>query len=96
MKFIKIGVHNEKFWTSPPADMAQMVKSQCAWLEKQKQAGKLLEAYYLPGCLRNITIWEFESAEAIDKHFLDDPLSSAFDWEIHPATDLFEHFKKCI
>ena len=96
MKFIKIGVHNEKFWTSPPSDMAQLVKSQCAWLEKQKQAGKLLEAYYLPGCLRNITIWEFESAEAIDKHFLDDPLSSAFDWEIHPATDLFEHFKKCI
>jgi hypothetical protein len=73
--------------------MAQLVKSQSAWLEKQKQAGNLLEAYYLPGCLRNITVWEFESAEAIDKHFRDDPLSSAFDWEIHPATDLFEHFK---
>jgi hypothetical protein len=74
MKFIKIGVHNEKFWTSPPADMAQLLKSHFTWLEKQKQDGKLLEAYFLPGCLRNISIWEFESAEAIDKHFRDDPL----------------------
>ena len=96
MKFIKIGVHNEKFWTSPPADMAQLLKSHFTWLEKQKQDGKLFEAYFLPGCLRNISIWEFESAEEIDQHFRDDPLSLAFVWEIHPATDLFEHFKKCI
>ena len=96
MKFIKIGVHNESFWTSPPADMAQLLKAQAVWLEKQKKQGKLLEAYFMPGCLHNITIWEFESAEEIDQHFRDDPLSLAFVWEIHPATDLFEHFKKCI
>jgi len=49
MKFIKIGVHNESFWTSPPADMPQLVKSQAVWLERQKRKVSFLEAYFLPG-----------------------------------------------
>ena len=93
MKFIKIGVHTEEFRTSPPANLAQLTESHVAWLERQKKAGKLLEAYYLPETGRSISIWEFESAEEIDRHFRDDPLWWTFVWELYPAADLLEHIK---
>ena len=60
---------------------------------QQKQEGKLLEAYYLLETGRNITIWEFESAEEFDRSFRDDPLWRNFNWEVYPAADLIEHIR---
>jgi len=93
MKFIKIGSHHEDFLSSPPPNMPELSRLHLEWLEEQKKSGKLLEAYYLVETGRSISIWEFDSADEIDKHFRNDPLWHIFNWELYPAADLIEHIK---
>jgi len=91
MKFIKIGSHKESFFANPPANFPQMLEAHDSWLKEEKKAGRLLEAYFLPGSGRNLSIWDFASPEAIDKNLFEDPMGSTFEWEIFPAADVFEH-----
>lgn len=93
MKFIKLGVHNEETMKAPPKDIAERLEAHYNWLKEQKKAGRLLETYFLPQVNRNVTIWEFESPEEVDRHFIEDPMGSTFEWEIYPAGDVFKHIE---
>ncbi len=96
MKFIKIAHHTEDFKKIPPAKLNELLEAHTYWMEEQKNAGKLLGAYVLAGNAegeRNITIWDFESPEEIDKCIWEDPMGFTFVWAIYPAVDVFEHIK---
>lgn len=93
MKFIKISTHTEAFMKSIPENFGALLEAHSAYLKKEMEAGRLLEIYVLPGDWRAISIWEFESAGEVEKHFWDDPINFTFDSEIYVAADVFSHIQ---
>lgn len=96
MKFIRMASHTEEFYKSPPENLGQLLEEHKLWLMEKKRQGKLLDSFLLAGNAqgdRNITIWDFESPEEIDRCIWEDPMGFTFVWEVYPAVDVFEHMK---
>ena len=63
MKFLSISTVKDMLFTLPPVTNRQIVEVLVAWMNQQRQAGKVLEAYIIPGWRRTVVISEHESAE---------------------------------
>jgi muconolactone delta-isomerase len=65
-------------------------------MNQQKQAGKVLEIYYIPGWERSVAIGEAESAEDLVKILNEMPGSGLIDFKIYPLADFDESMKYVI
>jgi len=96
MKFLVIATPKEIMFTLPPAMSRQLVEAQVAWINQQKQAGKILEHYWIPGWARAVVIREAESAEDVARAFSEMPLGGLMNSEVYPLADYDESMKGII
>ena len=93
VKFIKLSKPKDIMFTLPPAVLRQLVEGTVAWADQQKQAGKLLEIYSVPGWGKTIAIYEFGSAEEMAQSVAALPVASFLDIEFYPLADWNEFMK---
>ena len=93
MKFITISTIKDTYFTMPPAMVRQITEANIAFMKQQRQAGKILEAYIIPGWRRSVVIGEAKSAEEIVQNFNEMPGMGFMDIEIYPLADWDESMK---
>ena len=54
MKFITLSTIKDTFFTMPPVMVRQIAEANVAFMKQQRQAGKVLEAYIIPGWRRSV------------------------------------------
>lgn len=94
MLFIRFAEHTEEFYKNPPENFPALLEADQKWMEEQKKAGKLLGMWLLAGNDegdRNVSLWEFESTDEIDKMIWECPVGFTFKWKIYPAIDIMQH-----
>ena len=96
MKFLIIATTKDIMFTLPPAMARQLVEAQFAWVNQQRQAGKILEHYWIPGWGRAVVIREAESAEDVAQAFNEMPLGGLMNSEVYPLADYDESMKGII
>jgi muconolactone delta-isomerase len=96
MKFLIISSYKDAMSTLPPAMVRQMSEGMLGWMNQQRQAGKVLEAYVVPAWKRGVVIYEFESAEQITRVLPGMPGFGFMDFEIYPLADFDESVKNLV
>lgn len=99
MKFIKISEHTKEFFQDlkkDPSSLGKPLSEHIAWMQKMKDEGKLIDAYFMPGDGRCITIWEFADETDVDNCVLQDPMELEFTCQILPAVPLFTHMNNAM
>ena len=96
MKFLSIATMKDAMFTLPPATARQLTEANLAFMKQQRQAGKILEAYIIPGWKRSVVISEAKSAEEIVQNFNEMPGMGLMDIEIYPLADWDESMKYVI
>jgi muconolactone delta-isomerase len=96
MKFLTISTFKDSMSTLPPAMTRPIVEAMRAWMNQQKQAGKILEAYVIPAWKRGVVISEFDSAEEITQFLPQMPGFGFMDFELYPLADFDEGVKHFI
>ncbi len=89
MKFITFGTAKEGM-NLPPAALRSLIEATAADTKKQKQAGKVLEAFYIPGVGKTIVISEQDSAADLAKSLFSVPAFAFMDFESYPVMDMEE------
>ena len=72
----------------------RLIQGSGDFYKKYREAGKLLEMYVIPNLKKNVAIWEVDSAEEIDRLFLENPMSPYMDGEIFLLADWDGHVKR--
>jgi len=93
LKFLIITSVKDTMSTLPPAVARQLFEATVAWMNEQKQAGKVLEIYSIPGWRRSIGISEGDSAEEIARLIAGVPIGGFLDFEVYPLADFNEVMK---
>jgi muconolactone delta-isomerase len=96
MKFLTISSFKDTFFALPPATSRQIAEASLAYMNQQKQAGRILEMYVIPGWRRSVVISEAASAEDIVKSFTEMPGFGVMDFELYPLADFEETLKYSI
>lgn len=99
MKFIKISDHKEVFFENlreHPESLAGPLQDFGEWMQQMKDEGKLVDAYFIPGLGRSITIWEFNDENDIDNNILQDPMELDYESQFFPAVPLFQHMENAM
>lgn len=94
MKFIKISEHKEGYFDNlreHPESLAGPLQEHIKWMRQLKEEGTLLDAYFMPGDGRCITIWDFKDENDIDNNILQDPMELDFNAQFYAAIPLFQH-----
>jgi len=73
MKLLIIIGMKDAYFTLPPETKMKLMEGGTAFIEKYLKAGKIKEAYSAPGLKQSVVIAELESAEEIERIFLDHP-----------------------
>jgi len=79
--------------TLPPAINRQLLEATLAWVNQQKQAGKVLEIYSVPGWWRTIAIVEHPSAEDVAQTLAGVPMGGFMNFEVYLLADFNESMK---
>ena len=90
MKFLTISTFKDTLSTLPLGTTMQMMQGMQAWMKQQKESGKILEAYVIPGWKRGVVIGEFGSAEEITQMLPQMPGFGFMDFEMYPLADFDE------
>ena len=93
MKFLIISSLKDTVSTLPPAISRQLMEASVAWVNQQKQAGKVLEIYSLAGWGRTAAICEHPSAEDVAQTLAGVPMGGFMDFEVYPLADFNESMK---
>jgi muconolactone delta-isomerase len=95
MKFLITSTPKDTWSTLPPAISRQLLEANIAFINQQKQAGKLLEIYSAPdGC--TIAICEHPSAEDLTQTLAGVPGGGLLNFEVHPLADYVQTMKAYI
>ena len=88
MKFLTIGSMQQTPSTMiPPAVVRQLVEATIAVTNQQMKAGKILEAYWIPGWRRVVAISEVKTAEEAIQLFSEVPVNQFMNYEVYPLAD---------
>ena len=93
MKFLTITSTKDTFSMLPPAISRQLMEASVAWVNEQKQAGKLLEIYSIPGWWRTVAISEHPSAEDVAQTLAGAPMGGFLNFEVYPLSDFNQSIK---
>ena len=96
MKFLTISTVNDTMLTLPPAVSRQLAEANLNFVKQQRQAGKILELYTIPGWRRTVAISQSDSAEELVQTFNQMPGSGFMSFEIYPLADFDESMKYVI
>jgi len=86
MKFLTISKVRDSAALFPPATVRQLLEATLAFVDAQKKAGKLLEAYALPGGGAAV-ICEHPSAEDAAQTIASIPVGGLMSHEVYPLAD---------
>jgi muconolactone delta-isomerase len=93
MKFLGISKTKDTASTLPPSVMRQLMEATLDFMNQEKKAGRILEAYFIPGWDRVVTISEFKSAEEINQLLSELPIGAFLDIETYPLANFNESMK---
>jgi muconolactone delta-isomerase len=71
----------------------EVVVGVAAFVDKYREDGKCKEIYTVPGLKMTVSIWEAESAEDLDRLFLEWPMFAFADVEVYTLADFDTHTK---
>ena len=95
MKFLTISKVTDAAALCPPATMRSMMEATVAWMDAQKKAGKLLEAYAIPGN-RVAVISEHPDASDAAQIIASIPVGVFMEYEVYALADLDAQMKVTI
>lgn len=87
MKFLLISSPKEAFFTLPPSVSRDLMEGTIAWSKREKQAGRVVEDYAIPGWQRIVCIHEAESADEMAKRVAEILMSAFLNTELYPLAD---------
>jgi hypothetical protein len=87
MKFLSICKMTDAVALCPPTAMRQMLEATVAWMDAQKKAGKILEAYSIPGG-RTAVICEHPSADDAAQTIASIPIGAFMNCETYALADI--------
>ena len=96
MKFLSISSLKDTVSTLTPAIRRQLMEATVDWINQQKQAGKILEVYFIPGWRRTMVIREAKTAEEVAETLATLPTGPFLDIEVYPLADFNESMKASI
>jgi len=96
MKFLTITKMKDTASTLPPSVMRPLMEATGAYMDQQKKAGRILEAYFMAGSGRSMVIAEAKSAEELVQAISAIPISGLMDFETYPLADFNESMKAFI
>jgi len=96
MKFLTITKMKDTASTLPPSVMRPLMEATGAYMDQQKKAGRILEAYFMAGSGRSMVIAEAESAEEIVQRIVALPTGGFMDFETYPLANFNESMKTYI
>ena len=95
MKFLTISKVTDAAALCPPAAMRQMLEATVAWMDAQKKAGKLLEAYAIPGG-RVAVICEHPDSNDAAQTIASLPVGVFMEHEVYALADINAQMKVII
>jgi muconolactone delta-isomerase len=93
MKYLLINTMGESFTTISDEERIKVINGSSAFYTQCRKSGKLKEIYVVPNLKKNVSIWEVESAEEIDKLFMLNPVSPYENAELYLLADWDTHEK---
>jgi muconolactone delta-isomerase len=93
MKYLLINTMGESFTTISDEERIKVINGSSAFYAQCRKSGKLKEIYVVPNLKKNVSIWEVESAEEIDKLFMQNPVSPYENAELYLLADWDTHEK---
>ena len=93
MKFLTLTSLKDSASMLPPAVSRQLLEATIDYMNKMKQAGKVLEMYHLAGCERYVVISELDSAEELAMDAAALPFGPFMNWETYALADSNEVWK---
>jgi len=87
VKFLLISSYKDTMTTLPPAVARQMSEGMLGWMQQQRQAGRVLDAYVIPAWKRAVLICDFESGDQITQILPGMPGFGFMDFEVYPLAD---------
>jgi len=96
MKFLTISKMKDTASTVPPSVMRPLMEATLDLMNQEMKAGRILEAYFIPGWDRVVTISEFKSAEEIVQLISALPVGGFLNLEVYPLANFNESMKTYI
>jgi len=93
MKYMVINTMGESFTTISPEERMKIIDGSSRFIEKYRKLGKLKERYVVPSLKKNVSIFEVESPEEIDRLFMENPASPYENSELYLLADWDNHEK---
>jgi muconolactone delta-isomerase len=90
MKYVVITSYKDVMFNLPLKELLRLGEGSMAHVKQQQQAGKIQEAYFLPGWNRFIAISEADSIEELYKNMNENPMYGLMNAEIYEAMDPYE------
>jgi len=90
MKFLTISSLKDVYYELPPSERKQLLEASVDYINQEKEAGKILEFYFLVGWNRVMSITEHSSAQALYQHLNSFPVGAYMNYETYPLADLNE------
>ena len=86
MKFLSICKVTDAAALCPPSVMRQLLEATLAWMDGQKKAGIILEAYAMPGG-RTAVICQHPSADEAAQAIASIPMGAFMNFEVYALAD---------
>jgi hypothetical protein len=96
MKHLAIASFKDSAATLPPSIIRPLLEATITHMKQQSKAGKVQEAYFIPGWNRFVVIGETASVEEIVKNQSDNALLGLMSIEVYPLADLDESMKSLL
>ena len=93
MKFLIMCTVKDTMSMLPPAISRQLLEASVAWVNQQRQAGKVLEIYSTSGWGRTVGICEHPSAEDVAQTLAGAPMGGFLNFEVYPLADFNQSMK---
>jgi muconolactone delta-isomerase len=93
MKFLTITKMRDTASALPPSVLRQLLEATQEVMKQEKNAGKVLEYYTMPGWGRVVVISEVKSAEEMVQLISALPIQPLLEFESYPLADAFESMK---
>ena len=93
MKQLLITRMKDSLYMVPPEKRMEVMLGSGAFVDKYRKEGKCKEIYVVPGLKMSVTIWEVESAEELDRLFLEWPAFPFADVEVYALADFDTYMK---
>lgn len=91
MQYLVINTMGEAFTTISDEERIKVINGSSAFYAKCKKSGILKDIWVVPNLKKNISIWEVNTPEDIDKLFMENPVAPYENAELYLLADWDAH-----